>query len=80
MYSMRSLQRIRQLCCAPIKGGQFTSSCVSPRQSFVTRRHYARQSSLRTVAQARKSLMLRELERAKAEVKEDEEDSQIPAG
>ncbi|KAL3140686.1 Peptide deformylase 1B, chloroplastic [Trebouxia sp. C0010 RCD-2024] len=73
------LQQIRQLCCAPIKGGQFAASCSSSRQTLSIRRNYARQSSLRIVAQARKSLMLRELERNKAEAKEDQEDSQLPS-
>lgn len=72
------LQQIRQLC-VPAKR-QFGGACLCSRQTLVTRRHFARQSSLRVVAQARKSLMMRELERGKAEVQEEEEDNRIPSG
>ncbi len=44
-------------------------------------RNFARQANLRsTVAQARKSLMLRELASGKADMKEDDDDGSIPSG
>ena len=75
------LQQIRQLCCVPAKSCQLAAFGVPPcRHTLSLRRHFARQCSLRTIAQARKSLLLRELASGKADMQDDEDDSQVPSG
>lgn len=80
-YDMRQLplQQIRQLCCVPFGTCQFSAKRV-PRHAFSLQRNFARQPTLRTVAQARKSLLMRELASGRAEAQEDEDDNVLPSG
>ncbi|DBB17934.1 TPA: Peptide deformylase 1B, chloroplastic, variant 2 [Trebouxia sp. C0006] len=70
------LQHIRQLCCVPFRGGHLNATSASSGNAYSMHRNFARQANLRsTVAQARKSLMLRELASGKADMKEDDDDA-----
>ncbi|DBA87641.1 hypothetical protein WJX77_012101 [Trebouxia sp. C0004] len=73
------LQHIRQLCCVPFRGGLKATSAPSG-NAYSMCRNFGRKAALQsTVAQARKSLMLRELASGKADLKEDDDEGSTPS-
>ena len=76
-----TLHQINQLYRIPFSSCQATSRSLPPRHCLTLRRDFARQHSLRVVAQARKSsLLMRELESVAAEAQDEDSDNALPAG
>lgn len=80
--SMRTatLQQIGQLCRVPFGCCLIKGSRPASRNCYTIQRHFSRQSSLRTVAQARKGLLMRELAEERAELQAEQDENEAPSG